>query len=490
MSSRALSPPKVSSAAAAAGLRDLFDGAGFVIGGAQRLLRATDDSLARRRDLPAHLRRLGDDDSPLAVLVKLFILNVPVDENAYERALGAAASLVADCGLAETASGEVKPLVRIVPHERFWITSDIEYLEAHQADHVAGVHRPSATLARLTVRRDVARSLDVGTGNGIQALLLSDHSERVVATDVNERALAFAEFNAALNGVTNVEWRAGSFLDPVAGEQFGVVASNPPYVISPESEYIFRDSGMGRDRVSEELVRALPAVLEDDGYATVMVSWIAESDDDDAARPRGWVEGLDVSALVVHSHAEDALQSAVIWNQNRGSDDEINERVERWMTYYESERIGALAYGAIVMRKGSPRWVRALALPSSDRFTAASEQLQRVFRTYDFLETQPDILAQQLRFPEEVTLEQRLAPSDEGWSAKGMTLTLGRGLGFEAALDASSARIVTELAAAPTVGDALDAVARELGTDPVAFRRTAEPLIRRLLEFGYLVLPA
>ena len=37
-------------------------------------------------------------------------------------------------------------------------------------------------------------------GNGIQAILLAAYAERVVATDVNVRALAYAAFNAALNG--------------------------------------------------------------------------------------------------------------------------------------------------------------------------------------------------------------------------------------------------------------------------------------------------
>ena len=88
-------------------------------------------------------------------------------------------------------------------------------------NHVAGVHRPSATLAELTVRRPVEAALDVATGCGIQALLTAPHAGRVVATDVNERALAFAEFNAALNGIENVEFRAGSFFEPAAGERFG-----------------------------------------------------------------------------------------------------------------------------------------------------------------------------------------------------------------------------------------------------------------------------
>ena len=122
-----------------------------------------------------------------------------------------------------------------------------------------GVQPPSTVLARLTVRRPVARALDVGTGCGIQAILASRHAERVVATDVSERALAFAQFNLAVNGIENVELRQGSFLEPVEGERFDLVVANPPYVVSPENDLVFRDSGLGRDRVSEQIVVTFPA---------------------------------------------------------------------------------------------------------------------------------------------------------------------------------------------------------------------------------------
>ena len=50
-------------------------------------------------------------------------------------------------------------------------------------------------------------------------------------------------------------------------------------MISPETSFVFRDSGLGRDRVSAELVAALPGVLADGGFASVMVSWIPSGED-------------------------------------------------------------------------------------------------------------------------------------------------------------------------------------------------------------------
>lgn len=56
-------------------------------------------------------------------------------------------------------------------------------------------------LAALTVRRSIGTALDLGTGGGVQALLAARHSRRVVAVDVNPRALRYTAFNARLNGL-------------------------------------------------------------------------------------------------------------------------------------------------------------------------------------------------------------------------------------------------------------------------------------------------
>ena len=76
-----------------------------------------------------------------------------------------------------------------------------------------------------------------------------------MATDICERALNFAEMNARLNDITNIEFRAGSFFEPARGEKFDRIVSNPPFVISPASSFVYRDGGLGSDGVSEHVVR-------------------------------------------------------------------------------------------------------------------------------------------------------------------------------------------------------------------------------------------
>ncbi|WP_454300017.1 methyltransferase [Salana multivorans] len=163
----------------------------------------------------------------------------------------------------------------------WWIASDPSEVARGgavlPAGHVLGIGGASRTLAQLTIRRPVERVLDLGTGCGIQALHAARHTRVVVATDVDERALAFTRFNAALNlspsdGV--VETRLGSMLEPVAGERFDLVVSNPPFVITPReagmTEYTYRDGGASGDDLVRDLVGSLGSVLTPGGVAQLL----------------------------------------------------------------------------------------------------------------------------------------------------------------------------------------------------------------------------
>ena len=69
------------------------------------------------------------------------------------------------------------------------------------ADHVLGISPRRRRWPSSTVREPFGRALDLGTGCGVQALHLAEHVRDVVATDVNERALAMTRLNAGLNEV-------------------------------------------------------------------------------------------------------------------------------------------------------------------------------------------------------------------------------------------------------------------------------------------------
>ncbi|HWN20588.1 MAG TPA: methyltransferase [Gaiellaceae bacterium] len=473
-----------------AALRAVLAAAGYTGPAIQARLGTDRDVLSRPADFAPHLRRLEGDESALASLIRIFVLLASESVEAADRVF---APLGADglerLGLVSRQDERLVAAVRLIPHDEFAVASDLSESEAG-AEHVPGVQRPSNTLANLTIRRPVARALDMGTGNGIQALLAARHAEHVVATDVNERALAFARFNLALNSAENVELRLGSFLEPVAGERFDLVVANPPYVISPESSFVFRDSGLGRDRVSEELVRALPALLEEGGLATVMVSWVQEGDDL-TARPGAWLDGSGCDAWILHTGTDDALSAAAGWNRAAPTPEERAEKIDRWLEYYRSEGIEAISYGAIVLRKRSDaaNWLRSTELPRG-RFAQAGPALERMLAAQDFLETVATdelLLDHRFRIADDVTLEQRLAQERGLWALRQAELRLEGGLGFTAGLDPSAARVVSGLDPSRTLRAALEEAADALEVDRNEFLPAGAALLRRMVTLGFAV---
>jgi release factor glutamine methyltransferase len=73
---------------------------------------------------------------------------------------------------------------------------------------------------------------DLGTGSGAVALAIASERPRcqVIATDASAAALAVARANGARLGIGNIEFRHGEWFAPLAGETFGLIVSNPPYV--------------------------------------------------------------------------------------------------------------------------------------------------------------------------------------------------------------------------------------------------------------------
>jgi release factor glutamine methyltransferase len=143
----------------------------------------------------------------------------PVDEAARE----ACERLVA-----RRAAGE--PVAYITGHRGFWrfdlrVTPDTL------------VPRPETELlVELALERlpegKPLRIADLGTGSGAIALALAHErpAARVVAVDASAAALEVARGNARALGIGNVEFREGDWLQPLAGETFDLIASNPPYI--------------------------------------------------------------------------------------------------------------------------------------------------------------------------------------------------------------------------------------------------------------------
>ena len=160
---------------------------------------------------------------------------------------------------------------------------------------------PRSPLASWTPRRPVGTALDIGTGCGIQTLHLATHARTLAATDLSIRALQMAALTAALAGI-EVDLRHGDLLDPVAGQRFDLVVSNPRSS-SRRDVLGYRGTsiatGLAGDAVVERLIRSVGDHLEPGGVAQLLGNWEIPTGGRWTDRVGEWVAGSGLDAWVV-----------------------------------------------------------------------------------------------------------------------------------------------------------------------------------------------
>lgn len=208
--------------------------------------------------------------------------------------LGEADAARFDALLARRVAGE--PVAYLTGSRGFW-TLDLAVTPATLVPRPETELLVELALARLPAVAPV-RVADLGTGSGAIALALAKERPRarVVATDASPEALEVARANTVRNGIGNVAFRLGSWLQPLDGECFALIASNPPYIADGDPHLSQGDlrfepamalscgpDGLDAIRI---IVRDAPACLHSGGWLLL---------------EHGWDQGEAVRALLVEA---------------------------------------------------------------------------------------------------------------------------------------------------------------------------------------------
>jgi predicted RNA methylase len=361
-------------------------------------------------------------------------------------------------------------------------------------DYVMGVSPSSLILAGMTVRRKNAWTLDLGFGCGIQAILAAPHSERVVGVDCNPRAALVARFNANLNGLTNIDFREGDMFGPVRGELFDLIVSNPPFIISPENRHFFLNSGLEGDEICRRIVKEAPQFLKEDGYCVLNANWAVIEHEDWRERLANWFEGTRCNGLVFTQNTRDPGEYAAGLIEVGNDEDAGYLRIfDEWMGYYAKLRIAGIGQGVIVMRRDSsgPNWFAVESAPANIAYPSGDDveglvELRTFLRS---LPTERGLLDAHLKLAPNVKLDQICEVENGAWHpASGRVRRIG-GLEFSGALDGPSAAALARWDGTRPLKDYLRELATALNRDFEPLIPTALPIIRRLVEQGFL-LPA
>ncbi|NED95728.1 methyltransferase [Phytoactinopolyspora alkaliphila] len=454
------------------------------------------NALNRNMTIPAQSRLTGA--SPLGTLTRLWRLQLDVPVDAVKDLLPMTA--LVDGGLLRVNGDRARALVDIRPYADdagdWWVAADLTpgmdgRAASVPADHVLGLNAASSTLAQLTIRRPVARALDLGTGCGVQALHLARHSDVVIGTDVNARALAMASLTARLNGI-DVDLRAGSLYEPVSGEWFDLIATNPPFVVSPGGSYIYRDSGLAGDEVSRRVVVEGAARLADGGVLQSLGNWMHVRGQDWQDRVGAWVEQTGCDAWVIQREVEDPAEYIELWLRDSGETGGAGyeRRYRDWLEWFDANDVEGIGFGWIALRAAGStdptvrveEWPHAVAQP-------LGEAMAGWFDGAAALRVDDDaLLATKLTVADDVALEQIGRPGEA--DPEHLVLRQRAGLMRAAQADTAWAGFVGACDGTLPAAAVIDAVASVLELDALELRSTLVPKIRDWVLDGFLLPPS
>ena len=502
---RDAAPQPLSDLAVVDRLGDDLRSADFTAAAVPELLGTSAHRALGRGETAAALRATRAS-SPLATLIRLFLLGTTEDEADVAAALprtgiahAVAQGILHSDGRALRADLDIRP--HAADTHGYLLVSDLDSDTRPgpvRPDHVLGLGAASISLARAVIRAPTGRALDIGTGCGVQALHLASHAESVVATDTNPRALALAAATARLNG-QRWDLRQGSLFQPVDADTFDLIVCNPPFVVGDgEMRFSYRDSGIAGDGLCRALVEGMTGHLRPGGTAQLLANWIVRENSDWRERVGGWVSSSGCDAWVVQRELADPAEYVGLWLSDAGEDGRstgsgrkaATALAERWLDYFAAQRVQGIGMGLITLQHNGS------ADPSVtlDEITGPDEELtgdevDGFFRRRAWVEGTPDreLLGTRFALSPQAILEQRSLSGHEGWVA---VLRLLRRIGAPGAtlhLDEWGQALLGGCTGAAPLGLLVELLAAAHGLSEDALAAAVLPAIRVAVVRGLLV---
>jgi hypothetical protein len=272
------------------------------------------------RSVPVYrAERLASRD-PLALAIDLFLFQGILTAQELDRLfstsecevlIGSGILTIDELGQASARASLFPVGNRLIFSDNAWPQLSYPAYSEVPYDQVMWVGLDSRFLARCTMRRPCRAALDLCSGSGVHALLASSHAERVLAVDINPRAVACARFNAQALGIANLEVEVGDLYEAVGGESFDLITANPPFVPSPLDTLRFRDGGRSGEDVLKRVIAGLPHHLAPGGMAQV-VTELGERDDEPLVeRLREWLNGAPMDIHLLRLGEYTAMRYAI-----------------------------------------------------------------------------------------------------------------------------------------------------------------------------------
>jgi SAM-dependent methyltransferase len=324
-------------------------------------------------------------------LIKLFLLSEPIaKELLKEQFPGEIVQLFFNLGLIKinpASPEEVYATVLLYPVRDRFIASDRighPFKEKTKGDFFPeivfpAIHVGTQTFLQILPDSQAESALDLCSGTGVAAILLSRSARRVVAADILPRANHFAKFNCLLNQCTHVEIVESDLYSALAGQTFDLIVTHPPYVPALTPIAIYRDGGQTGETLVRNIIGQLPKFLRRGGTFFCVCAGLDTEEGSFEQRIRGWLtEDPDAYDLLFARKGRSTPQEFMrdlMWAKQSMDSVEISQ----WEKVFKQIGAYGMSYGALVIHRrrdrNQPAWT-ARAIMSS---LTSGRQIEWIF---------------------------------------------------------------------------------------------------------------
>jgi carbamoyltransferase len=262
-------------------------------------------------------------------------------------------------------NASVRARLRIDPVGDHYVLADRRFrdhdaraLQLRGREPVYPASSDSLLLRDAALAPEKAEVLDLCAGSGVQALHHAPQARRVIAVDINPRAVALARRNAEMNGLDNVEVRAGDLYAAVPRQRFDLIVANPPFVTSP---YAFGPAyhapRTSTDRILRRIVDGWRTHLNDGGRGYAIAHLALRNGDDTETVTARWFRNFPGRVLVLVLETGTAIDLAAaqsLFALDRGLSAYAAE-VSKWVTYLHRRRITEVKLVLLAVERGKRR---------------------------------------------------------------------------------------------------------------------------------------
>jgi len=216
------------------------------------------------------------------------------------------------------------------------------------------IYEGTLNFLRMLITSPSDEALDLCSGTGIGALVLSRTAGHVTAVDISPRAGHYARFNKELNNQRNIEVREGDLYDAIEDRTFDRIIAHPPYVPSIRNQNIFKDGGETGEFFVRSIIEGLPEHLRAGGTYYSLSFNIDTQNTSFEERVRQWLgdaqQNFDIIFACSDVRPVEKVIENIIERENITSPDDMS----RFRQAFEKIEATQFVYGVLVIRRRKP----------------------------------------------------------------------------------------------------------------------------------------